>query len=335
LISLRAAPPPHPIPDHYRRRDPACEDQRALLFSLTASADWASLTWPDLVEELFALGRTDVPTARLAEGHIDACRILAQAGRRPAIGSLYGVWASHSRGTGLTGRRDADIVRLDGEIRFASGAGVIDRALVPVLVDGDDCLFDIDTKELHVDSSVWETTAMAASRTFTVTALDLSVDHGQQIDQPGFYLGRPGFFPGGVGVAAVWAGGAARVVDLCCAYVATAPPSPARDARLGRMRTDLAAAYSVIRQAALLLSTLQGDVDVRAEDWRGIATETRAVTADAITRLIAEARVVVGAAGLAFDGQIASAIDDVALYVMQRSPDFDAGWLGEQLHTNR
>ena len=47
--------------------------------------------WPCTVE---LLGRADLSLARVAEAHTDAIAILAEAGRVPLDGALYGVWAS-------------------------------------------------------------------------------------------------------------------------------------------------------------------------------------------------------------------------------------------------
>ncbi|HYO85320.1 MAG TPA: hypothetical protein VES01_02515 [Dermatophilaceae bacterium] len=69
--------------------------------------DWAELDWPELLDELMALGRTDIPLARLTEGHIDALRIFAEADADPVLGACYGVWASRSHGTGLKAARSA------------------------------------------------------------------------------------------------------------------------------------------------------------------------------------------------------------------------------------
>ena len=87
------------------------------------------------------------------EGHADGLRILDQAGGSPAAG-VYGVWASRSAGTGLRAGRVAGGWHLSGELRFASGIGLIDRALVPGWVDEDHpLLFDIDAGAATADES--------------------------------------------------------------------------------------------------------------------------------------------------------------------------------------
>jgi len=59
-------------------------------------------------------GGRDLSLARLAEGHVDALAILAEAGRAPVKQALYGVWASRSGGAALAFRNS---------IRDAAGNG--------------------------------------------------------------------------------------------------------------------------------------------------------------------------------------------------------------------
>lgn len=333
LVSAGALPPSIDIPAGYNRADPSAVAQAELIRALVDGTPWREVGYGRLVESLLALGRTDVVTARLCEGHVDAERILGQAGTAPRRGALYGVWASRSHATGVSGARVGDAVRLDGTIRFASGAGVIDRALVPVWLDaGTHLLADLAIDGLAAAEPGWASNAMRASHSHTLTVAGVEVSVDDIVGDEGFYLGRPGFFPGGVGVAAVWLGGAARVVDLCLAQVRSAPVSPTRVARLGRMRVDLSVAASALRQSAARIDELlSGSTTVPVGELQAISTETRGGVADAVERILAHARVVAGAAGFAFDAALSQAIHDLDLYVLQRNQDADAGWLGEGL----
>nr|NLD41063.1 hypothetical protein [Actinomycetales bacterium] len=142
-----------------------------------------------------------------------------------------------------------------------------------------------------------------------------------QVGEENFYLARWGFFPGGVGVAAVWAGGAARVLDLLAGIPIT---GEAKAVRIGRARTELASAVALIRQAGSAL-------EARPAEPRPLATIVRAGVAAAVRRLLADARSVAGPAGLAFDEDLTRAIDDLFLYVSQQNADGDSLFLG-QLH---
>ena len=323
LSWLQPIPAPRSLPDGYDRYDPKAADQRAALVGVLDGLEVVSVGYRRLVDGLLALGRTDIPLARLAEGHVDALRILAQAARQPVVGVWYGVWASRSQQTGLRAEPGQDGLRVDGTLRFASGAGVVDRALIPVwLPDGRHLLLDLDVTDLPVDPTVWRTGAMQASRTYELTVADLRVAREAVVGEPDFYLGRSGFFPGGVGVAACWAGGAARVLDLL--RVRHPRPTSVQQLRLGRMRMELVAAVAAVRSAADVL-----DRPDPTRDLQQVATEARAVTAEAIRRLLAEARLVTGPAGLALDDGISHAVPDLELYVLQQNSDGDAALLGD------
>ena len=304
---------------------PARSDLRATLEHLVGDRDWAGRTWSELIEDLLALGRTDIPMARLAEGHIDAVRILDQAGRTPQPGALYGVWASRSEQTGVraTPGSEGSLV-LSGTLRFASGAGLLDRALVPVwLDDRRHQLLDLEVRDLPFDASVWHSAAMAASRSYDVR-VELTASPESRVAETCFYLERPGFFPGGVGVAACWVGGAARIADLL--HARHPGPSPAQQIRLGRIRADLTVGAAAVRAAAALLDHVWGRSEV---DWQMLATEARAVAAEAVRRILAEARLITGPTGLALDAALSAAIPDLELYALQQNSDGDARLLGD------
>jgi hypothetical protein len=308
---------------------------------LAAQRDWTALAWPQLVVALEALGRTDIPLSRLTEGHVDALRIHAEAGTAPSPDCLYGVWASRSRGTGIRARRTDGGWHLTGTLRFASGAGLLDRAMVPVWLDDEtSVLLDVPVAGWPVDDSAWQTGAMRLSHSHTIHLdHDVPGDVVTQVGGEGFYLGRPGFFPGGIGVAAVWVGGAARVADLVRQHVGRSAPSPAVQLRLGHLRTELVAAAAAVEAAAHRLAERGAPGDGAAEgpgraagaghgDLQALATETRAVVGASVRRLLEQARTVAGPAGLAFDGPLTRAIDDLDLYVRQQSTDGDALHLG-------
>jgi hypothetical protein len=75
-------------------------------------------------------GGRDLSLARLAEGHVDALAILAEAGRPPVPGALYGVWASRSGGAAVRLEQGRTSRVLTGEMRFCSGVRVLDRVLL-------------------------------------------------------------------------------------------------------------------------------------------------------------------------------------------------------------
>lgn len=332
LLALHPVPRAFDLPQDYPRHAPDTAQTAEAMRHLDATLPWAQLDWPLLVSSLIALGRTDIPLARLVEGHIDALRILAEAEVEPAAGSLYGVWASRSYATGLRATSAQHGWRLTGTLRFASGAGVLDRALVPVW-SGEDThvLLDMPVNTWPVDTTQWRTSAMAVSRSHTIELDGLDASAECRVAADNWYLDRPGFFPGGVGVAAVWAGGGARILDLVHAAVASAPPAPTRALRLGHMRTELAAAVTLVHAGADRLAALLADDPEAPGDTsqlREVSTEVRAGVAAAVLRLCEHARRIVGPAGLAYDEDLTRGLHDLELYVRQQNADADASYLG-------
>ena len=329
-------PPVRALPPAYNRHDGSDGEVAQALTALVAGVPWARLSWSGLVAELATLGRSDIPLARLAEGHVDALRSADQAGVTLVPDALYGVWASRSLATGLTAREADGGWRLDGTLRFASGTGVLDRALVPALLaDGPAVLVDLPVAGLPADTSAWRTRAMAVSRSHVVRVLDRPVPRDAAVGPPGFYLQRPGFFPGGVGVAAVWAGGLCRVVDLVLGWLGPRR-WPAGELRLGRLWTRRATALALVTQAGQRLDgLLTPDARPRhaypAVLLQQVSTLARAGVAEAVLAGLDEVRGLAGPAGLAFDLDLTRAVDDLDLYVRQQNADADAAFLGSTL----
>ena len=324
------------LPPGYRRHDAGDADVAGALRSLVRATSWPELSWSALCARLAGLGRADIPLARLAEGHVDALRILAQARTRPAPDALYGVWASRSLASGLSAEPADDGFVLRGTLRFASGAGVVDRALVPALIPGQSAvLVDLDVARLAADATPWQTRAMAVSRSFVVSVPARHVPRQALVGGPGFYLDRPGFFPGGVGVAAVWAGGLCRVTDLLLDWLGPRR-WPAGELRLGRLRTHRYSALALVAQAAQRLDEVLTPRAVPRAELAGDALPpqcalARAGVAAAVLAGLDEIRALAGPAGLAFDADLTRAVDDLDLYTRQHNADADATFLGSTL----
>jgi alkylation response protein AidB-like acyl-CoA dehydrogenase len=266
-----------------------------------------------LVAQLFDVGRIDLTLARLVEGHADAVRILGEAGCSARPG-LYGVWASRSAGTGLRAERSAEGWHLGGELRFASGVDVVDRALVTASVEnGGHLLFDVAADRFRPDRSTWRTPAMDASRSFTVHA-DLVVAE-PPVGADGFYLGRRGFALGGLGVAAVWAGGARSVVDQVAAGLRRFSPTAHQLRRVGLMDQQSWQARAVLDQVA---GVLDQDAD---RPPHGLVAAARTTVVDACEQVVAEAGRVVGPGGLSTDERLARTLADLTVYVRQHHVD--------------
>lgn len=295
-------------------RDPraSVEAMRTQLTELAKASDWTG-PFPATAQHLYDVARTDLCLARLVEGHADALRIIDQAQRQPHSG-VYGVWASRSAGTGLTAKSDGTVWRLDGELRFASGIDLIDRALVTAWVDDEThLLFDVEVRDFQPDRSSWQSSGMDASRSFTVRAE--AVTATEVVGPENFYLRRLGFVVGGLGVAAVWAGGARRVTDLVADGLRAFAASPHQLRRLGAMRQAWWEATTVLQHVANRLDEL----DERSTSVE--VTGARTTIATACDRVLTEAALVVGPGGLSGNLHLARTMADLQMYVRQHHLD--------------
>ncbi|MFT4212951.1 MAG: acyl-CoA dehydrogenase family protein, partial [Microbacterium sp.] len=160
----------------------------------------------------------DVAAARMLEPHLDARAILAQArAEHPAADALddpdavWGVFAAEGPGVAVRARCAGAGWLLTGTKPWCSLAGRLTRALVTAWVDDERALFAVDLRrpEVAARTGPWAGVGLPS----VVSApLDLHDAPAEMIGDPGWYLRRPGFAWGGMGVAAVWHGGARPLV---------------------------------------------------------------------------------------------------------------------------
>jgi alkylation response protein AidB-like acyl-CoA dehydrogenase len=288
----------------------------------TTGARWSALAdW----------GRRDLATARLVEGHTDAVAILAEAGRTARPGALYGVWAARSGGTGaVIGEGGPGGRVLQGTVRFCSGARSIDRALVVALDPGGAShVVDValDDPRIVPDPDSWQTPAMAGADTLDVRFDAVRVAPDAVVGPPGWYVERPGFAAGGAGVAAVWWGGAADLLDRITAHL-PAEPDAHRLAHLGELHTFLQAADALLDRAAAA-------VDEASRHRRGVdpvlVAEVRSAVERAAREVLDRGPRMVGPAAPSRDAELARRLADLALYVRQHHGERDHAALGAQL----
>ncbi len=278
----------------------------------TALADW---------------GRRNLALARLAEGHTDATAILAEAGRTPEPRALYGVWAARSSGTGARLTGSAGDLRLHGTVRFCSGARTLDRALVVAEVAGGSrVLVDVALARpgIEADPGSWDTSAMAAADTLDVRFDDLAVPADAMVGGPDWYTGRPGFAAGGAGVAAVWWGGAAGVLERIVDHLPQEPDAH-QLAHLGELHALLQAADALLDRTATAI-----DAAPRADHVTAVA-EVRCAVERAVREVVDRGPRMVGPAPLSRDGELARALADLTLYVRQYHGERDHAALGARV----
>ncbi|MBT0772153.1 hypothetical protein KIH74_24630 [Kineosporia sp. J2-2] len=314
----------HPRVD---RSAPDADDQvadavRQLLSDL--GPDLLTGPLPPLWRTLAALGHADLAVARLAEGHADAVRILHEAGRSPAPGQVYGVWASASGGTGLTATRTAAGWDVNGTMRFCSGAWFLDRALTVIATDEGKLLVDVDVRAPGLTrlDDTWPALGMDASRSVDIEVHSLAVPGEAVVGGPGFYLDRPGFTIGGAGVAAVWLGGAHGVLRSLLDTTTPERASAHQLAHLGAMAVAISSADALLARLAGTAGAGLDPADM---------TAARSAVELAVLEVLARAPRVTGPNGLARNGEIAHRLADLEVYVRQHHAEADYEQVGARL----
>jgi alkylation response protein AidB-like acyl-CoA dehydrogenase len=278
---------------------------------------------------LARLGRRDLPSARLAEGHVDALAILGEAGATPLAGAAYGVWAARSGGTGAELVADRRGWRLTGTVRFCSGAHLVDRALVVAGSPDGMRLVDVGTAAPGVRpvTGTWHAAAMAASDTDDVEFDDVAVEPDMLVGPPGFYTDRPGFWWGGAGVAAVWLGGAAGITDDVRDALRDSGPDPDPH-RLA----DLAELHGAVAATDALLGSLAAAIDADpGRDHRNGVLTARAVTERTCRTAVDLGPRAAGVSALSGPGRLADRVADLQVFSRQHHGGRDLAELGRRL----
>ncbi|MFC0451243.1 acyl-CoA dehydrogenase family protein [Rhodococcus jostii] len=282
-----------------------------------ATADrWAHLTrWC----------QRDLSVGRLLEAHADADAILAELdGTRAGRNEFWGVWASEPPHPVLDAFPNPSGWRLRGTKAWCSGASMCTHALVTARVDGEPRLFAVDLREPGVtaERGGWRNPGMAATDTESVTFDDVPA---RPVGAATEYLDRPGFWHGGIGVAACWFGGALAVVEPLRARARSGRADSHQLAHLGAVDVAVSAARWSLESAAAEVDARPLDrrsAQLRAFRVRGLVERTASEVIDRVGRAL-------GAAPLATDADHARNVADLLVYIRQSHAERDLATLGE------
>nr|WP_221382594.1 acyl-CoA dehydrogenase family protein [Actinoplanes polyasparticus] len=267
------------------------------------------------LRRLAELGRADPVAARLGEGHADAVAIRAELGAE-GDGGRWGVWAAVPRS--IRAVRDGDGWRVNGERPWCSGAGWCTHALVTAEAEDGIRLFAVANEAPYAVplDGTWPAVGMAASDSRTIRFTDAPA---RPVGGPGEYVNRPGFWHGGIGVAACWYGGALGIAD---ALYAADKADPHTLAHLGAVDVALGAARAVLLEAAAVI-----DADPQAVQHR-LALRVRATVEAAATEVIDRVGRALGAGPLCRDERHARRVADLTVYLRQSHAEADLEQLG-------
>ncbi len=274
---------------------------------------------------LASVAATDLTVARALEPHLDALAILDQADVEVAPGT-WGVFAAEGPGEPLRAEPRGSSHVLTGRKHWCSLAAVLDRALVSARVGEERQLFAVDLSQAGVSAvpGTWVSRGLTAVDSGPVDFADVPAT---AVGAPGWYLQRPGFAWGGIGVAAVWFGGAVGVARRLLAGAASRPPDQVALMHLGAVDAQLHAARCALEQASY---AVDAGVLTGAAGWRA-ALRVREVVALATEDVLRRAAHGLGPGPLATEDEHARRVADLELYLRQWHAERDQVALGQDV----
>jgi alkylation response protein AidB-like acyl-CoA dehydrogenase len=328
----------HDVLDHLAALDPTAGPVSLLEWALDvgrqAPRPGAGRT-RELWELLASVAAVDVGAARVLEPQLDALAILAQVSD-PAVvdrvgagpDSTWGVFAAEGPGVRLEADETADGWRLTGVKPWCSLGAVLSHALVTAWTPEGRRLFAVNLRGtgIRADAGPWVARGLAQ-----VVSAPVRFDRAPAVPlgEVGWYLSRPGFAWGGIGVAACWWGGAVGLGRAMWSRLGDREPDQIALVHLGAVDTALTTARSVLREAAEV-------VDAGAQAGPGpavLARRVRNVVAGVVEEVLTRCAHALGPGPLTTDEPFARRVADLALYVRQHHAERDDAALGRDLLT--
>lgn len=272
---------------------------------------------------LASIAAVDLGVARTLEPHLDALAILHEAGMEPPADARWGVFAAEGAGHRLSAVRSGADWSLSGSKPWCSLAGRLDRALVTAVAGAERALFSIPLQ--HGGVTVERPDDWVSHGLADVPSVPIRLERvpGVPVRAPGWYLERPGFAWGGIGVAAVWLGGAAGIARTMLAASRRREPDQLALAMLGRVDRGLTAGRAALAEAAAHADAARQTVDPAV-----LALRARGIVAAVVDDVVRCADHAMGPAPLAMDVEHAQRVADLRVYVRQHHAERDDAALG-------
>lgn len=268
-----------------------------------------------LWETLATLASHDLGAARAVEPHLDAVSILSQAGH-PTPDGVWGVFAAEGGPDPLRAVRAREGWVLDGTKPWCSLATDLDAALITAHdSDGLSRLFAVSLSDpgVRVVENAWHARGLVEIPSGPV---DFHGVTAEPIGDPGWYLTRPGFWWGGIGVAACWFGGAVGIARVVL--------DRARRVENPHVRAHLGAVDTLLHASRVALADAAARIDGHdAVDGRLLARRVRGLIARSCEEIITRAGHALGPAPLATDAAYAKRVADLQLYIRQHHAEGD------------
>ena len=278
---------------------------------------------------LASVAAANVTAARVLEPHLDALAILAEAdisaadldpiAANPA--STWGVYAAEGKGVAVTAEARGSGWVLNGRKVWCSLADSVSHGLVTAhTTDGNRRLFAIDLSSDEVTTNPEQWFARGLPQV-TSGPIDLKDAQAIPVGADNWYLTRPGFAWGGIGVAACWWGGAVGLARRLVDRLRETPgQDPISEMHLGAIDVQLSACRQTFTAAAAEVD--RGSADVV------LVERVRSQVADAVEQVLTRLNHTLGPTPLAFDDWYAGQFAGLELYVRQHHGEKDLARLG-------
>ncbi len=221
-----------------------------------------------LLALLAEIGRGNLSLGRIYEGHANALQLIGTYGTPAQVEAaaeaarderlLFGIWNTEADDGVTIEPVGAGRYRLHGAKTFASGAGVVARAIVPGrLPDGgwQMCLVPLDRVAARIDPSWWRPIGMYGSASFKVDVTGVELGEEHLIGVPDDYKRQPWLGAGAIRFAAVQLGGAEALYDIARAELRSLgrDGDPHQRARFGQLAIAVEGGRLWLRGAAPFL----------------------------------------------------------------------------------
>ena len=275
-------------------------------------------------QRLAEVGGHDLGVCKLYEGHTDALAIIQQLGGSPTPSSMWGMWAAEPPAARVHVRPQGQMVVLNGRKAWCSGASVLSHALLTAWDHHDRqqlVAVALDQPGVTLTDQGWQAVGMGATGSVEVV---FEGAEAQAIGNPGDYLQRPGFWQGGIGIAACWYGAAQSIAERLRGHCAQRE-EPHALAHLGAVDSALHAGAEVLRASALMIDAAPLD------DAERPARRARAVVEHAAEQVIQHVGHALGAGPYCKDRQFARLIADLPVFLRQSHAERDLAALGQKV----
>ena len=294
-----------------------------------------------LWEMLATIGSVDLTVARVVEPHLDALSIItaADAPIPGAEQSTWGVFAAEGPGMTMTALVHGGRWTLSGQKPWCSLAAHLDFALVTARTSAEHRrLFAVRLRDpgVSIASGGWSARGLAAVESGPISLNDVDAI---PVGADEWYLERPGFSWGGIGVAAIWYGASVALGRrLRSALTAREPDQIGLmllgdvDLELHQARTLLFAASAEVDSAEVHSAEVDSaEVDSASTAPAVVAQRVRSAVSRSAERVSQALAHALGPGPLATDEDHSRRVADLALYIRQDHAERDLARLGKAI----